>query len=180
MAELGEPLLQERVPTGYPDSEPEWASGGGMLARMSFASELGSGNVRGLDIPWEETFPAGVDVNASVAKFRGALLGLAADSRTLRLVREQVQSIRRIRRSGARPRSRCSWAARSFNANEPARFTPYALGSVRPGVARVLARARARLGRECAACRATGNAGLAVRVLARRRRRPEHRRAPRR
>ena len=93
MAELGEPLLQERVPTGYPDTEPEWASGGGMLARMSFASALGSGNLRGLDIPWEETFPAGVDVNASVAKFGASVLGLPPDSRTLRLVREQVESV---------------------------------------------------------------------------------------
>jgi len=93
MAELGEPLLQERVPTGYPDSEPEWASGGGMLARMTFASELGSGNVRGLEVPWEETFPTGADVNASVARFGATLLGLAADSRTLRLVREQVARV---------------------------------------------------------------------------------------
>jgi uncharacterized protein (DUF1800 family) len=93
MAVLGEPLLQERVPTGYPDSEPEWASGGGMLARMSFASELGAGNVRGLDIPWEETFPTGADVNASAAKFGESLLGLAPDSRTLRVVREQLESV---------------------------------------------------------------------------------------
>jgi uncharacterized protein (DUF1800 family) len=87
---LGEPLLQERVPTGYPDSEPEWASGGGMLARMSFASDLGAGNVSGLDIPWEETFPKGCDVNAQLTHFGAGLLGLAPDSRTLRLVREQV------------------------------------------------------------------------------------------
>jgi hypothetical protein len=92
MTVLGEPLLQERVPTGYPDSEPEWASGGGMLARMSFASELGAGSVRGLDIPWEETFPPGVDVNVSAAKFAESLLGLTPDSLTLRVVREQLES----------------------------------------------------------------------------------------
>jgi uncharacterized protein (DUF1800 family) len=92
MVVLGEPLLQERVPTGYPDSEPEWASVGGMLARMSFASELGAGNVRGLDIPWEETFPAGADVNASATKWGESLLGLASDSHTLRVVREQLES----------------------------------------------------------------------------------------
>jgi uncharacterized protein (DUF1800 family) len=93
MAELGEPLLQERVPTGYPDSEPEWASGGGMLARMSFASELGAGNVRGLDIPWEETFPAGADVDASAVKFGESLLGLTPHSRTLRVVRDQLENV---------------------------------------------------------------------------------------
>jgi len=93
MAQLGEPLLQERVPTGYPDSEAAWASGGGMLARMSFASELGAGNVRGLEVPWEETFPAGADVDTSVAKFGATSLGLAPDSRTMRLVREQIKSV---------------------------------------------------------------------------------------
>jgi uncharacterized protein (DUF1800 family) len=93
MAALGEPLLQERVPTGYPDSEREWASGGGMLVRMSFASELGAGNVRGLDIPWEETFPSGADVSASAAKLGESLLGLPGNSRTLQVIREQLESV---------------------------------------------------------------------------------------
>jgi uncharacterized protein (DUF1800 family) len=92
MSQLGEPLLQERVPTGYPDSEPEWASGGGMLARMSFASDLGAGNVAGLDVPWDETLPNG-DASALVTRFGSQLLGLGADSRTLTLVREEVSAI---------------------------------------------------------------------------------------
>jgi len=90
MTELGEPLLQERVPTGYPDTEPEWASGGGMLARMSFASDLGAGEVRGLDVPWEETFPKSGDLNEQVTRFAAGLLGLTPDSRTLRLVQEEL------------------------------------------------------------------------------------------
>jgi len=93
LGQLGEPLLQERVPTGYPDSEPEWASGGGMLARMSFASALGAGNVAGLEVPWEETFPAASDLDARVTSFGAALLGLSPDSRTLRLVSEQIRSV---------------------------------------------------------------------------------------
>jgi uncharacterized protein (DUF1800 family) len=93
MTQLGEPLLQERVPTGYPDSEPEWASGGGMLARMSFASDLGAGNVRGLDVPWAETLPAGSDVSQLITRFGGSMLGLAPESRTLALVNQQVESL---------------------------------------------------------------------------------------
>jgi hypothetical protein len=93
MTQLGEPLLQERVPTGYPDSEPEWASGGGMLARMSFASALGAGNVRGLDVPWAETLPAGSDVSQLITRFGGSMLGLAPESRTLALVNQQVESL---------------------------------------------------------------------------------------
>jgi len=90
---LGEPLLQERVPTGYPDSEPEWASGGGMLARMNFASELGAGSVPGLEVPWDETFPSGAGLDALLDRLGVGLLGLAPDSRTLRLVREEVSSL---------------------------------------------------------------------------------------
>lgn len=93
MAELGEPLLQERVPTGYPETELEWASGGGMLARLSFASDLGAGNVRGLDVPWEETFPTGGDLNEQVTRFGAGLLGLTPDSRTLQLVREELAQL---------------------------------------------------------------------------------------
>lgn len=100
---LGEPLLQERVPTGYPDSEPEWASGGGMLARMSFASELGAGSVPGLEVRWEEAFPDGTDLEALLKGFGEDLLGLAPGSPTLRLVRQEVSSLEdpAQRRAGA-------------------------------------------------------------------------------
>jgi Protein of unknown function (DUF1800) len=90
LANLGEPLLQERVPTGYPDSEPEWASGGGMLARLNFASELGEGKLPGLDVPWEETFPAGVEVRDAARLFGVGTLGLSPTSATLRVVDEQL------------------------------------------------------------------------------------------
>lgn len=93
LSALGEPLLQEQVPTGYPDSEPEWASGGGMLARMSFASELGAGNVRGLDVPWDETFPPDGNLSELVTRFGASLLGLAPDSRTLSVVRDEMAKL---------------------------------------------------------------------------------------
>jgi uncharacterized protein (DUF1800 family) len=93
MTRLGEPLLQERVPTGYPDSEPEWASGGGIMARMSFASELGAGNLRGLEVPWDETFPIASDANEGLTRFGVRVLGLAPDSPTLRVVREEMASL---------------------------------------------------------------------------------------
>jgi hypothetical protein len=90
---MGAPLLQERVPTGYPDSEPEWASGGGMLARLKFASDLGGGRLRGLSIPWDETLPLGPDLDAALSRFGRALLGVSESSRTLQLVREEVSAL---------------------------------------------------------------------------------------
>jgi len=93
MTQLGEPLLQESVPTGYPDSEPEWASGGGMLARMSFAGTLGENNVAGLEVPWDESVPSGADVNALVNQWGANLLGLAPGARTLNLVKSEVAEL---------------------------------------------------------------------------------------
>jgi uncharacterized protein (DUF1800 family) len=90
---LGEPLLQERVPTGYPDSAPEWASGGGMLARMSFASQLAADAVEGLEVPWNETLPLEPDVKLLVERLGARLFGAPADSPTLLVVREELASL---------------------------------------------------------------------------------------
>jgi uncharacterized protein (DUF1800 family) len=93
MQRLGEPLLQEQVPTGYPEREPEWASAGGMLARMSFASDLASGKLRGLEVPWDEALPLGSDLDERVTRFGCQLLGVTADSRTITLVHEELQQL---------------------------------------------------------------------------------------
>lgn len=90
---LGAPLLQERVPTGYPDSEPEWASSGGMLARMTFASDLGAGRLRGLSVPWQEVLPLGPDLDGALSRFGSAVLGVSEGSRTMSLVREEVSAL---------------------------------------------------------------------------------------
>ncbi len=90
---LGEPLLQERVPTGYPDSEPEWASAGGMLARMTFASELGAGRLRGLSVPWQETLPLGPSLDHDLWRFGAGVLGVSEGSRTMSLIREEVGAL---------------------------------------------------------------------------------------
>jgi uncharacterized protein (DUF1800 family) len=90
---LGEPLLQERVPTGYPDSAPAWASGGGMLARMTFASQLGAGKVEGLQVPWDDTLPLEPDVARFVERAGERLLGAERESRTVRVVRDELKGL---------------------------------------------------------------------------------------
>jgi hypothetical protein len=64
-----------------------------MLARMSFASELAAGSAPGLEVRWEEAFPAGTDLDALLRGFGEGMLGLAPDSPTLRLVRQEVGSL---------------------------------------------------------------------------------------
>lgn len=93
MERLGEPLLQERVPTGYPDTEPEWASAGGMLARMTFAGELGTGRLRGLSVPWNETLPLDAELERSLWQFGSQLLGVSIGSPTLTAIREELATL---------------------------------------------------------------------------------------
>lgn len=86
---LGEPLLQERTPTGYPEAEPEWASAGGMLARMAFATELGSGRAAGLALPELAAPP-----HEPLADYWAErLLGADVSPRTKAIVREATAAL---------------------------------------------------------------------------------------
>jgi uncharacterized protein (DUF1800 family) len=90
---LGEPLLRERVPTGYPDTEPEWASSGGMLVRLSFASDLASNRVPGLEVRWAEQAPASLPLNELIARLGQQLIGAEPGAQTLAIVREEAGTI---------------------------------------------------------------------------------------
>jgi uncharacterized protein (DUF1800 family) len=90
---LGEPLLQERVPTGYPDSAPEWASAGGMLARMTFASQLGAGKIAGLQVRLDDTLPLETDAARFVERVGQRLLGAEPESRAVRVVRDELKGV---------------------------------------------------------------------------------------
>jgi uncharacterized protein (DUF1800 family) len=93
LQKLGEPLLQESVPTGYPDGEAEWASSGAMLARMRFAAALGADDVRGLRIAWEDLAPEALPPDALVARLGALLLEGNASERTLRTVMAEIEAI---------------------------------------------------------------------------------------
>ncbi|HVJ18810.1 MAG TPA: DUF1800 domain-containing protein, partial [Polyangiaceae bacterium] len=57
LAALGEPLLLESVPTGYSDSEADWATSGGMLGRLTFASMLAFRKLKGVTFDAERALP---------------------------------------------------------------------------------------------------------------------------
>jgi uncharacterized protein (DUF1800 family) len=90
---LGEPLLEESVPTGYPDAEAEWSSSSGMLARMNFATALGLGKVQGVTLDLETLLP---DPSASVLvpQSNQLLLGGAASQKTVDAVLGALESVK--------------------------------------------------------------------------------------
>jgi uncharacterized protein (DUF1800 family) len=90
---MGAPLLQERVPTGYPDSAPEWASAGGMMARMTFASQLGAGKIAGLQVSWNDTLPLEPEASRFVDRLGERLLGADRGSRTVRLIQDELKGM---------------------------------------------------------------------------------------
>jgi uncharacterized protein (DUF1800 family) len=90
---LGEPLLEESVPTGYPDAAPEWASSSGMLARMSFATSLALGKVPGVSHASESPL-AHVEERVLVAEANRVLLGGSASAKTLDAVTAALDGIK--------------------------------------------------------------------------------------
>jgi uncharacterized protein (DUF1800 family) len=94
---LGEPLLEESVPTGYPDAAPEWASSSGMLARMSFATSLALGKVPGVTRA-SETLLAHAEDNTLVEEANRALLAGSASERTLDAVTRALEGVKQPER----------------------------------------------------------------------------------
>ncbi len=81
LKQLGEPLLEESVPTGYPEAERAWASGSGLLARMSFATALASGRAKGVRLSFEDWRTAG-ELPELLASLEQRVLGGRASARS--------------------------------------------------------------------------------------------------
>lgn len=91
LAELGEAVLGESVPTGYPEAAPEWASSGGMLARFNFAVEVASGKYRGLRYDLDALLPRSVSNEELIQRVNQLLLAGTASEKTLEVVREALE-----------------------------------------------------------------------------------------
>jgi uncharacterized protein (DUF1800 family) len=103
LQKLGEPLLQESVPTGYPDGEADWASNGAMLARMRFAAALGSGELSGLRVAWDELVPETLPPSEIVQRLTRLLFEGSASERTAAIVESEILTLHdpKARRSAA-------------------------------------------------------------------------------
>ncbi len=90
LEKLGEPLLQERVPTGYPDAADEWTSSGGLLSRMNFASQLATQSLPGVKVDLDALLPRSKEGDL-LGGANAALLSGQATPETLRIVGHELE-----------------------------------------------------------------------------------------
>jgi hypothetical protein len=86
LGRLGEPLFQESVPRGYSDDSRIWASSGGLLERMDFATSLGFERLPGVRLGAP---PLGdpADPESLIAGGNQLLLSGAGSQQTLNAIR---------------------------------------------------------------------------------------------
>jgi len=101
LGRMGEPLLSESVPTGYPEAEAEWLSSSGTLSRMGFAALLAAGRVPGLSVDLDRVLPASSGPDALVQSANQLLMNGGASDVTLRIVREEIEDVKDPRRQRA-------------------------------------------------------------------------------
>lgn len=89
VARLGQPLYQQAIPTGYPESQEEWVNSGALLARMNVAMALAAGTLPGVTVDLDETIPLTADHEALIDRIDTVLLGgrMSANTRAV-LLRE--------------------------------------------------------------------------------------------
>jgi len=92
---LGQPLLVQPVPTGYPDVAQPWLTTSGMLSRMNAATDLSSSRVRGAKVDLDDLLDPADPVGLADQANQLVLTGLASP-RTLELMRESIEQDRTV------------------------------------------------------------------------------------
>jgi uncharacterized protein (DUF1800 family) len=90
---LGEPLFEESVPTGYPETEQAWASSGGFLSRMSFATALALGRLDGVVVDLPAVLPES-DATGLLAHGHRLFLSNAGSEQTLAAITSGLDGAR--------------------------------------------------------------------------------------
>jgi uncharacterized protein (DUF1800 family) len=90
---LGEPILLQPVPTGYPEAESAWTSSGALLARMNTATALGAGRLPGVTFDLDRVLPLRDDPDAMVAAVNARVLGGRGSARTLEVMRREASDL---------------------------------------------------------------------------------------
>jgi uncharacterized protein (DUF1800 family) len=91
MALMGQPMLLEPVPTGFPEAEVDWLGSSGMLARMSFASAVGTQSLPGVELDLDRVLPnPAEDIAKRTARH---LFGESAPAALVALLESETQSV---------------------------------------------------------------------------------------
>lgn len=88
MALMGQPMLLEPVPTGFPEAEEDWLGSSGMLARMSFATAVGTETLPGVSVDLDSVLP---DPEKNIAKRTAEhLFGESASPKLVQLLERET------------------------------------------------------------------------------------------
>jgi uncharacterized protein (DUF1800 family) len=79
---MGQGILLDPVPTGWPDEASPWLTTSGMLSRMNFAVGLASGRIEGAPFDLAAIAPATASPAVLAAHVEKLLLGGRASPRT--------------------------------------------------------------------------------------------------
>ena len=93
LQQLGQPLFQQQVPTGDPETKEEWVNSGALMGRMNMALSIASGRLPGLVPPGESAASAVGDKDAMVAMVNATILGGQASANTLQVIRRQIDDL---------------------------------------------------------------------------------------
>jgi len=93
LQQLGQPLFQQQVPTGYPETQEDWVNSGALLSRMNIAMGLAAGRLPGAAVNLDAVVPLVTDRDELVARVNAAVLGGQASANTLRVLRQQINDL---------------------------------------------------------------------------------------
>jgi uncharacterized protein (DUF1800 family) len=93
LQQLGQPLFQQQVPTGYPETQEDWVNSGALLARMNIAMGLAAGRLPGALVDLDAVVPLVGDRDELVARVNAVILGGQASANTLRVLRQQIDDL---------------------------------------------------------------------------------------
>src|SRR5262249_51257618 len=67
LQQLGQPLYQQQVPTGYPEREESWVNSGALLGRMNVAMAIAAGRLPGISTNLDALLPPTPHTHAPLA-----------------------------------------------------------------------------------------------------------------
>ncbi|MGE3616768.1 MAG: DUF1800 domain-containing protein, partial [Gemmatimonadales bacterium] len=93
VSRLGQPLFQQSVPTGYPETQEDWVNSGALLNRMNFAVVLAGGRLPGLAVDLDGILPASLAGPALIDAIDRDLLGGRMTANTRAVIARETAAV---------------------------------------------------------------------------------------